>query len=94
MSLEISYYNNYYKIKGSLNKLNLSTFNNHFASIFEKTNSITIDIENIETIDRAGVMALARLHNEAISKNKRLSIVGLGCKDLYEHFKSEDEVAA
>ena len=37
-------------------------------------------------------MALARLHNESINKSKRLSIIGLGCKELYEHFKSEEPV--
>ena len=45
---------------------------------------------SVESIDRAGVMALARLHNESITKSKKLSIVGLGCKELYDHFKSEE----
>jgi len=35
-------------------------------------------------------MALARLHNESITKSKRLSIIGIGCKELYQHFKSEE----
>lgn len=93
MSLEISYYNNYYKLKGALNKLSIKTFNTHFKSVFEKTSKITIDIENIDSIDRHGVMALARLHNEAINKNKNLSIIGLGCKELYEHFSSAETAA-
>ena len=51
--------------------------------------SITISIEEVTNMDRFGVNALAALHNEAIAKNKSLSIIGLGCKDLYNHFKSE-----
>ena len=39
-------------------------------------------------------MALARLHNESITKSKRLSIVGFGCKELYQHFKSEEPTIA
>lgn len=92
MDLQITHYNNRFKIKGTLNKLNLKTFNAKFANIFDRTDEVLLDIENVETIDRAGVMALARLHNESITKSKRLSIIGLGCKDLYEHFKAKEPV--
>ena len=40
-------------------------------------------------MDRYGVKAFVKLHNEAVIKNKKLSIIGLGCKDLYDHFKTE-----
>lgn len=94
MDLQITSYNNRFKIKGTLNKLNIKTFNSHFANIFEKTDEILLDIERIESIDRAGVMALARLHNESITKSKRLSIIGFGCKELFQHFKSEEPIQA
>lgn len=90
MELQITNYNNRFQIKGTLNKLNLKTFNSHFANIFDKRDYILVDIEQVESIDRAGVIALARLHNESITKSKKLSIVGLGCKELYQHFKSEE----
>jgi ABC-type transporter Mla MlaB component len=90
MDLKITNYNNRFQIKGNLNKLNIQTFNSHFANIFDRLDEILLDIEGVESIDRAGVMALARLHNESIVKSKRLSIVGLGCKELYQHFKSEE----
>ena len=93
MTLEITHYNNLYQIKGTLNKLNLQKFNETFAGIFEKSNNITINIERVISIDRAGVTALAKLHNEALNKGKRLAIVGLGCKELYEHFKAEETAA-
>ncbi|MBC3845360.1 hypothetical protein H8K90_03120 [Winogradskyella echinorum] len=92
MDLQITNYNNRFQIKGTLNKMNLKTFNSHFANIFDKLDEILLDIERVESIDRAGVMALARLHNESITKSKRLSIIGFGCKELYEHFKSEEPV--
>ncbi|MFK7834086.1 MAG: hypothetical protein AB8B52_12505 [Winogradskyella sp.] len=90
MDLEITSYNNRFQIKGTLNKVNLKTFNAHFANIFDKLDDVLLDIERVKGIDRAGVMALAKLHNESISKSKRLSIIGLGCKELYQHFKTED----
>lgn len=91
MDLQITSYNNRFQIKGTLNKLNIPTFNAHFVNIFDKLDEILLDIENVESIDRAGVMALAKLHNESIVKSKRLSIIGLGCKELYQFFKSEEE---
>ena len=89
MELEITSYNNFFKIKGILNKRNLNVFQNEFNNIFEKVNALTISIENIEWMDKSGVDAFAELHYEALAKNKKMAIIGLGCKDLYEHFKSD-----
>ncbi|WP_299128145.1 hypothetical protein [uncultured Winogradskyella sp.] len=90
MDLQITNYNNRFQIKGTLNKLNLKTFDSYFANIFDKLDDILLDIESIDSIDRDGVMALAKLHNESIIKSKRLSIIGFGCKELYDHFKTEE----
>ncbi|MDP5081620.1 MAG: hypothetical protein NWP87_03115 [Winogradskyella sp.] len=90
MDLQITNYNNRYQIKGCFSKLNIQTFNDYFTNVFDRLDEILLDIESVESIDKAGVMALARLHNESIVKSKRLSIIGLGCKELYQHFKSEE----
>ncbi len=90
MELKISSCNNFFKIKGSLNKNNLEVFQNEFQDIFERLNDLTISIQDIESMDRYGVNAFMELHNEAILKNKNLSIIGLGCKDLYNHFKTQN----
>lgn len=94
MELQITNYNNRYQIKGALNKQSIRIFNRHFANIFDRLDDVLVDIESVESIDREGVMALARLHNESITKSKKLSIIGLGCKELYDHFKSQDTSAA
>jgi anti-anti-sigma regulatory factor len=89
MDLKISNCNNFFKIKGTLNKDNLGVFQSVFQNIFEKVQSLIISIEDVDSMDRFGVNALAELHKEAIAKNKNLSIIGLGCEDLYNHFKTE-----
>ncbi|MFD0990169.1 STAS domain-containing protein [Mariniflexile jejuense] len=89
MDLKISNCNNFFKIKGTLDKNNLDVFNSQFKNIFENLDVLTISIEEVESMDRLGVNALTALHKEAIAKNKSLSIIGLGCKDLYNHFKTE-----
>lgn len=93
MELTITNYNNFYKLKGSLNKNNLEFFNQTFQYIFEKVESLTISIDGLESVDQYGVKALVGLHNQSITKNKRFSIVGIGCKELYQHFKSEETAA-
>jgi anti-anti-sigma regulatory factor len=88
MDLKITNCNNFFKIKGILNRNNVDVFQNEFKNIFEKVSSLTISIQDIESMDKYGVDAISKLHQEALNKNKRLSIIGYGCKDLYDHFKT------
>ena len=89
MNLRITNCNNFFKIKGSLNRETLAVFQAEFEHVFERFSSFTISIEDVEAMDRFGVEALAALHNEAVTKNKAMAIIGLGSKDLYDHFKSQ-----
>ena len=90
MNLEITNYNNFFKLRGVLNRRNLHLFQIEFANIFDDLDKLTISIEDLESVDRYGVNALAKLHNEAIIKHKSLSIIGNGCKEVYEHFTTKD----
>ncbi|WP_412986721.1 hypothetical protein [Pontimicrobium sp. IMCC45349] len=90
MDLSITGYNNYFKIKGVLNKNNVSLFQREFSNIFDKVDSLTLSIEDLESIDRQGIIALAKLHNLSVSLEKRLSIIGSGCDKLFHHFKSSE----
>lgn len=90
MILEITQANDYFKVKGNLNKNNLHIFQNTFQNIFDQLDSLVLSIEGLNSIDRYGVNAIAKLHNESLSKAKKLSIIGVGCKELYEHFSTND----
>jgi ABC-type transporter Mla MlaB component len=90
MNLEITSYNNFFKIRGILDRKSLHLFQTEFEHIFDTFDKLTISIEGLESVDRYGVNALAKLHNEAITKHKSLSIIGYGCKDVYEHFTTND----
>ena len=89
MELEITSYNNFFTMKGILSKQNLNVFRSAFNNVFDRLSTLTISVENIERMDKYGVNALAELIQEAVSKNKKMSIIGLGCEDLYAHFKSD-----
>ncbi|MFV0565856.1 MAG: STAS domain-containing protein [Flavobacteriaceae bacterium] len=90
MELKIVHCNNFYKIKGSLNKKHVIVFEEEFKNVFSHSDTVVISIEDISHIDKDGVQALTNLYKEAVAKHKKLSIVGLGCEDLYDHFASID----
>jgi anti-anti-sigma regulatory factor len=90
MDLKITNYNNFFKVTGILNRQSVHVFQNAFQDIFEKVSQLTISLEDLESIDSFGVAALAKLHNESLLKNKQVAIIGFGCQDLYQHFKSND----
>lgn len=93
MDLSIISCNNFIKLKGILNENNVSLFQTELLNAFKKYNVLTISIEELQTVDRFGVNALADLHVRSLKRNKQLSIVGLGCKELYEHFKANEAIA-
>ncbi len=88
MNLKIKNNNNVYELKGSLVKLNVHLFLSEFQNILDDKSDLTINIVDLEKIDDFGVNAIINLHNAAISKQKRLSIVGSGNQNLFNHFKA------
>ncbi|MDP5158043.1 MAG: hypothetical protein NWQ07_05640 [Flaviramulus sp.] len=89
MDLQITSCNNFFNVKGILNRNNVHVFQNEFKNIFNQLNEVTISIQEIESMDKYGVAVIAKLHEDALIKNKKLSIIGFGCKDLYDHFKTQ-----
>jgi ABC-type transporter Mla MlaB component len=90
MDLRIYNQNNFYEVKGALNKKNIHVFQDAFKNIFERTTNVRISLEGLEAIDREGKNALAQLHNESLAKQKSLSIIGSGREDIF-NFLSQDE---
>ncbi len=88
MNLRITNFNNFIQVRGALNKKSVDAFLIEFKNIFERNTLIIMSIEELEEIDKAGVKALTQLHKESIERKKQFSIIGLGCKELYDHFKT------
>jgi anti-anti-sigma regulatory factor len=88
MTLTITNYNNVYKVKGQLVKFNIRVFQNELKNIFEETDNVILNLTDLINIDNHGVNAIAKLHNEALLKSKKLAIIGFGNSQLVEHFKS------
>lgn len=93
MDLEIITCNNFVKLKGEINKNNVDFFQSKLERTLHEFDQLTISIEGLKSVDRLGVNSLAHLHVKSLKENKQLFIVGLGCKELYDHFKTNEAVA-
>lgn len=88
MALEIINLDETFAIKGALNKTNVEKFQSHFEDIFNHTNKLVINIDELKSVDSEGVLAFENIYRQSIQQQKRLFITGLGCRDLYDHLKS------
>ncbi|WP_339883915.1 hypothetical protein [Polaribacter vadi] len=85
MPLKISKNKSVYHLKGKVNKPDVETFLNYFTEKIDKKKKITLNIEEAEEIDKNGLNAIQQLMILATSKEKNFSIVGGGCKEIYDH---------
>lgn len=93
MDLKITICNNFYKLRGALQQNNILFFQKEISEGLSSFQKLTISIDNLDSIDKHGVNALRDLHYLALQEEKELNIVGLGCKELYDHFNSTVEAA-
>lgn len=84
MALTILRNKNTFTVKGSINATTAGNFKTHFNITLNSLKKVTIDISKVTEIDKNGVEAFKAIYNNAKSWNKSFSIVGNGCKDIYE----------
>jgi anti-anti-sigma regulatory factor len=90
MVLEIVDSNETFEIKGILDKSNVEKFQSHFKEFLNTSNQLVLNIDELERIDRAGVLAFEELYKQSLLNHKRLFITGLGSRDIFEHLRAID----
>lgn len=88
MALQILEENGTFQLHGSLNATTTRSFISHFEHIINTVKDITVDIDHVSSIDASGVEAFKILMATAFKSNHVFSIIGNGCKDIYEDYKS------
>lgn len=86
MALQISENNGTFYLNGNLNSSTLKSFTNYFTSNLSVSNSVVINIDEVVEIDKSALEAMRAFTKVAISKQKVFSIVGFGCKEIYDDF--------
>ena len=87
MTLQILKKNEIFYLKGRLNNSTLKFFNSYFEYNLSRNKNVTINIDDVTEIDKNGLEAMRNFTKVAILKQKAFSIVGNGCKEIYDDFK-------
>ncbi|OUR98435.1 hypothetical protein A9Q86_15025 [Flavobacteriales bacterium 33_180_T64] len=60
----------------------------HFEYLINSVKDVTVDIGELKNIDSNGVEALKTLMAIALRNNNVFSVIGDGCKDIYDDYRS------
>ena len=84
MALTIKENNGKFLVEGTINTATVKQFKNHLEFLLVYTKSLTINIDNVTAIDKNGLKVIKDLFEAAEFYNKPFSVIGYGCKDIYE----------
>jgi len=93
MGLQINNLTECYQIVGTLNQANIKEFDIYFKDVVSKSEQVTINIEALTSIDRAGVNALVKLYLKSLEQQTPFYITGFGAKDMHEHLRTVESAA-
>ncbi len=88
MALQILENNGTFYLKGSIDTSTSQSLISHFKHTVGIIKEVTVNIDKVTMIDANGVTALKKLFLTALNNKKIFSIVGYGCKDLYNDFNA------
>lgn len=86
MALQITQQNGTFLLNGKLNTTTTRSFIIHFEYIIEQQENVVINIDGIKEIDQDGLEGIKTVTAIALRNHKLFSVIGNGCKDIYQHF--------
>ena len=86
MALQITQQNGTFLLKGKLNTSTSRSFIIHFEYIIEQLQNVVVNIDGISEIDHDGLEGIKTLTAIALRNHKMFSVIGNGCKDVYQDF--------
>ena len=86
MSLQITEQNGTFYLNGRINTSTLNFFNTYFNYNLSQQKNIIVNIDRVVEIDKAGLESFRFFIKNAILSQKVFSIVGYGCKEIYDDF--------
>lgn len=79
--------NGNFVVKGVVNVLSARCFRSKCEKLLNTHGELTINIEQITEIDKAGLVAIRTLYDNALNHNRGFYMVGVGCKEIYDEFR-------
>lgn len=90
MVLKITEQNFVFVVEGPINAITSESFQNQLNIIMDNYKKVTINIDKVNQIDGIGLSVLREFYLNGLRYNRDFSIVGFGCKEIYDEFKFED----
>ncbi len=88
MALKIKENNGIFFIEGFINGSTVKQFKSHLDFLILYTKGLTINIEGVKLIDANGMKAFRDLYTTALISKKHFSIIGYGCKEIFQDFET------
>ena len=89
MALKIIQEEDSFLIQGIINSSTVKQFKNHLEFLLLYTKALTININEVKSIDRNGMYVIRNLHTKALINNKKFSVIGYDCKEIYDDFENK-----
>lgn len=86
MALQITQQNGTFLVNGKLNTSTTRAFIIHFEYIIEQHPNVVVNIDGVTEIDYDGLEGIKTLTAIALRHHKMFSVIGNGCKDVYQDF--------
>ncbi len=86
MALQIAQQNGTFLVNGQLNSSTTRSFIIHFEYMIEQHENIVVNIDGVYEIDPDGLEGIKTLTAIALRNHKMFSVIGNGCKDIYQDF--------
>jgi len=90
MALQITEKKGNFYIQGKITCDNVQALKLHFEYILRKRKYVTINISDVAEIDSEGVVAITQMYKYSLLSKKIFTIVGVGSKDMYDHFRNQN----
>ncbi|MFI1743396.1 STAS domain-containing protein [Thalassobellus sediminis] len=84
MALKITQQRETFLVEGTINAMTALNFQNHLKFALKACDELVINIENVVEIDTNGMNAMRFIYNESVALDKKIYIVGTGCKEVYD----------
>ncbi len=92
MILKITDQNVIFMMEGPINTATSESLKTYLNSITDKYKRVTINIDKVSKIDIKGLSVLRDFYLKGLRYNRDFSIVGYGCKEIYDDFKFDEAV--
>ncbi|MBU2996688.1 STAS domain-containing protein [Cellulophaga baltica] len=75
MPIEINEENGIHSLKGELNWRNANLIRNHVKNLLQANNTVIINIQKLNSMDKVAAKNLERLYKEATLENKKITFL-------------------